>query len=106
YTLMHIVETVGAMVHGEDAHDFETNTDKEYLESYKHSLGQQGYTVHTQLSFGSPKKAIPKIINDNGTFDILILGAHGHSFFKDLIFGTTVDAVRHKVKIPVLIIKD
>ncbi|MES2485975.1 MAG: Nramp family divalent metal transporter [Bacteroidota bacterium] len=106
YTLMHIVETVGAMVHGEDAHDFETNTDKEFLEKYKESLGQQGYTVNTQLSFGSPKKAIPKIINDNGTFDILILGAHGHSFFKDLIFGTTVDAVRHKVKIPVLIIKD
>jgi len=106
YTLMHIVETVGAMVHGEDAHDLETNTDKEYLERYKESLEQQGYMVNIQLSFGNPKKAIPKIINDNGTFDILILGAHGHSFFKDLIFGTTVDAVRHKVKIPVLIIKD
>jgi len=106
YTLMHIVETVGAMVHGEDAHDLETNTDKEYLEKYKESLEQQGYMVNIQLSFGNPKKAIPKIINDNGTFDILILGAHGHSFFKDLIFGTTVDAVRHKVKIPVLIIKD
>jgi len=106
YTLMHIVETVGAMVHGEQAHDFETNTDKEYLEKYKETLGQQGYTVFTKLSFGSPKKEIPKIINDSATFDILILGAHGHSFFKDLIFGTTVDAVRHKVKIPVLIIKD
>jgi manganese transport protein len=106
YTLMHIVETVGAMVHGENAQDFETNTDKEYLESYKQSLQQQGYTVNTQLSFGSPKKQIPKIINENGSFDILILGAHGHSFVKDLIFGTTVDAVRHKVKIPVLIIKD
>ncbi len=106
YTLIHIVETVGALVHGEQASDFETGSDSEYLEKYKQSLAEQGYRISVQLSFGSPKKQIPKIINDNGTFDILILGAHGHNFFKDLIFGTTVDAVRHKVKIPVLIIKD
>ncbi|MFP9112895.1 Nramp family divalent metal transporter [Flavobacterium sp. RHBU_3] len=106
YTLIHIVETVGAMLHGDQAQDYETNTDMEYLTRYKTSLSERGYVVDTQLSFGSPKKQIPKVVNDNGTFDILILGAHGHHFFKDLVFGTTVDAVRHKVKIPVLIIKD
>jgi manganese transport protein len=106
YTLIHIVETVGAMLHGDQAQDYETSTDMEYLTRYRTSLVEAGYTIDTQLSFGSPKKQIPKVVNDNGTFDILILGAHGHNFFKDLIFGTTVDAVRHKVKIPVLIIKD
>jgi len=106
YTLIHIVETVGAMLHGDQASDYETNSDKEYLDQYKKSLEELGYTVATRLSFGSPKKEIPKIVVTDDTFDILILGAHGHSFFKDLIFGTTVDAVRHKVKIPVLIIKD
>ena len=106
YTLIHIVETVGAMLHGDQASDYETNSDKDYLDQYKHSLEEQGYTIDTRLSFGSPKKAIPKIINADESFDILILGAHGHNLFKDLIFGTTVDAVRHKVKIPVLIIKD
>jgi manganese transport protein len=106
YTLIHIVETVGAMLHGDQAQDYETSTDMEYLTRYRTSLVERGYIIDTKLSFGSPKKQIPKVVNDNGTFDILILGAHGHSFFKDLIFGTTVDAVRHKVKIPVLIIKD
>jgi len=106
YTLIHSVETVGAMLYGDQAHDFETNSDNEYLETYKKSLEEIGFIVNTKLSFGSPKKQIPKIVNDDGTFDILILGAHGHNLFKDLIFGTTVDAVRHKVKIPVLIIKD
>jgi len=33
------------------------------------------------------------------------MGAHGHKGLKDLIFGTTVDSVRHKVNIPVLIIR-
>jgi len=106
YTLIHSVETVGAMLYGDQAHDFETNSDNEYLNTYKKSLEEIGFTVETRLSFGSPKKQIPKIVNEDATFDILILGAHGHNWFKDLILGTTVDAVRHKVKIPVLIIKD
>ena len=106
YTLIHVVETVGAMLYGDQAEDLETNTDMAYLTQYKNSLQEIGFTVTTQLSFGSPKKQIPKIVNDSGEFDILILGAHGHNFFKDLLFGTTVDAVRHKVGIPVLIIKD
>ena len=106
YTIIHIVETVGAMIHGDQAHDYETTSDKEYLKKYQLSLEERGYKVTTRLSFGSPKKEIPAIINDNGTFDILILGAHGHNFIKDLIFGTTVDAVRHRIKIPMLIIKE
>lgn len=106
YTIIHIVETVGAMIHGDQAHDFETTSDTEYLTKYQESLEARGYMVTTRLSFGSPKKEIPAIINDDGTFDILILGAHGHNFIKDLIFGTTVDAVRHKIKIPMLIIKE
>jgi manganese transport protein len=105
YTLIHIVETVGAMVHGEEAQDLETSTDMDYLNRYTDNLKEAGYAVNAQLSFGSPKKQIPKVVNA-GDFDILILGAHGHSLFKDLVFGTTVDAVRHKVHIPVLIIKD
>lgn len=105
YTLIHIVETVGAMIHGDQAEDYETSSDMEYLVKYKESLEERGYTVNIRLNFGSPKKQIPLIINE-GNFDILILGAHGHNWMKDIIFGTTVDAVRHKVKIPLLIIKD
>ncbi|MHA3789885.1 Nramp family divalent metal transporter [Flavobacterium hauense] len=106
YTLIHVVETVGAMLHGDQASDFETASDMSYLDKYKQALEEKGYTVTTQLSFGSPKKQIPLIVNKAGNFDILILGAHGHNWIKDIIFGTTVDAVRHKVAIPVLIIKD
>jgi manganese transport protein len=34
------------------------------------------------------------------------MGAHGHTTFKDIILGTTIDAVRHKVKMPVLVFKE
>jgi manganese transport protein len=36
---------------------------------------------------------------------LLVMGAHGHAGLKDLVFGSTVDAVRHKVKIPILVVR-
>jgi len=57
-----------------------------------------------KIGYGNPKKAIPEIVNEFKA-DLLVMGAHGHGGFKDLILGTTVDAVRHKVKIPVLIVR-
>jgi manganese transport protein len=37
--------------------------------------------------------------------DVLVMGAHGHKLLKDLVFGATVDAVRHAVEIPVLVVR-
>ncbi|WP_306349560.1 Nramp family divalent metal transporter [Flavobacterium sp. '19STA2R22 D10 B1'] len=105
YTLIHIVETVGAMVYGNQVSDYETTSDGDYLAQYKIRLEEKGYKVEVRLEFGSPKRGIPKIVNE-GNYDILILGAHGHHWFKDLILGTTVDAVRHEVNIPILIVKE
>lgn len=103
YTLIHIVETVGAMVYGENIKDHETTIDERLLEEYKTMLTQEGYKVEIQLGFGSPEKVIPAIVNAGG-FDILVMGTHGHTGFKDLIFGTTVDKLRHKISIPLFIV--
>lgn len=105
FTLIHIVETVGALFYGNQIADFETSSDREYLETYKTKLIEMGYKIEVQLGFGNPKKKIPSIVN-GGNFDILIMGSHGHKLFKDILFGTTVDAVRHKINIPVMIIRE
>jgi manganese transport protein len=104
YTLIHIVETVGAMIYGENIDDHETLEDEKLLKEYKEILVQKGFKVDIKLGFGKPNKAIPEIIN-NGNFDVLVMGTHGHTGFKDLIFGTTVDKLRHKISIPLLIVK-
>ena len=104
YTLIHIVETVGAMVYGENIDDHETLIDEKLLEEYKQMLSEKGFNVEKQLGFGKPNKVIPEIIN-KGNFDILVMGTHGHTGFKDLVFGTTVDKLRHKISIPLLIVK-
>ena len=36
--------------------------------------------------------------------DMLIMGAHRHSGLKDYLFGETIEAVRHELDIPVLIV--
>jgi manganese transport protein len=104
YTLIHIVETVGALMYGKHVDDHETTIDEKLLLEYKEMLSQKGYKVKTKLGFGKPNTVIPEIINQ-GKFDVLVMGTHGHTGFKDLIFGTTVDKLRHKISIPLLIVK-
>lgn len=105
YTLIHIVETIGAMMYGKNVEDHETNIDSVLLEKYIQMLSEKGFKVASELGFGKPNKAIPTIIN-NGNFDILVMGTHGHTGIKDLLFGTTVDKLRHEIAIPLFIVKN
>ncbi len=104
YILMHIVETAGAMWYGSEIADHEANEDAASLENYAAQLKLQGYRVETKVGYGNPRRTIPEIVNDYGA-DLLVMGAHGHHWAKDLVFGTTVDTVRHRVNIPVLIVR-
>jgi len=105
YTLIHVVETVGAMMYGENIEDHETTVDEKLLQQYKELLYENGFTVDLKLGFGKPAKVIGAIVNE-GKFDILVMGTHGHTGFKDLILGTTVDKVRHTIAIPLFIVKN
>lgn len=104
YLLIHIVETAGARLFGQEIDDQETISDKLNLEKYQRDLVSKGYSIEISLGFGNPKKSIPEIVN-NSACDLLVMGAHGHKAFKDFILGTTLDNVRHNVKVPVFIVK-
>jgi manganese transport protein len=103
YTFIHVVESAAARYFGKNAFDFETESDKKNLEKYKQRLEQMNYKANTQIGFGTPAVEMSKIILRENV-DLLVMGAHGHRGFKDLIFGSTVDALRHKIKIPVLVV--
>ena len=105
YTLIHIVETIGAMMYGDNIEDHETTIDEKLLKEYQEMLTEKGFKVEVKLGFGKPNSTIPKIVNE-GNFDILVMGTHGHTGFKDIIFGTTVDKLRHKISIPLFIVKN
>lgn len=105
YQFIHIVESAIAIVYGDKTDDYETISDKKVLDNYASSIRKLGYNVSCNLGYGSPKTAIPELVN-NFNSDVLVLGSHGHKWFKDLLFGTTINAVRHRVKIPVLIVRN
>lgn len=103
YTLIHIVETAGARLLGGEIDDFETASDAKNLELYASQLQAKGFKIETLLGHGQPKHALPRMVNARN-FDLLVMGTHGHGWLKDLIFGTTIGSVRHKVNIPLLVI--
>ncbi len=105
YCLIHVVESAGAMIYESEIADMETSQDAEALNDYRRQIAEKGYDVVARVGFGNPKSRIPEMVRAFDS-DLLVMGAHGHEFWKDLIFGTTLDTVRHRVKIPVLIVRE
>jgi manganese transport protein len=103
YTFIHVVETAAARYHGNAVLDKETKLDEENLVKYQIDLQNLGYQVEYQIGYGNPALAISKIVKEEN-LDFLVMGAHGHKGIKDLLLGTTVDSVRHKINIPILIV--
>ena len=105
YLLMHVVETAGAMVYGEEIADRESTEDIASLRQYLKQLSELGYQAEIKVGYGNPKRVIPEMVKAFNA-DLLVMGSHGHQFLKDMIFGTTLNSVRHRIKIPLLIVKE
>lgn len=104
YLLIHIVESAGAIRLGSQIMDNETLHDTENLKKYQLDLMRLGYSATTELGYGKSANVIATLVNQSNA-ELLVMGAHGHKGLKDVIFGSTVDAVRHNVNVPVLIVK-
>lgn len=103
YTFIHVVESAAARYLGKNAMDYETKLDRAGLEQYCKQLLALGYRTELQIGFGTAANEIARIVSEKH-IDLLIVGAHGHKGVKSLIFGTTVDAVRHRIGIPIFIV--
>lgn len=102
YVLIHIVESAQARVMEDRADDYETIKDKEQLAEYVQFLKERGYKASGYIGFRNRTTEIARIVAENNC-DLLVLGSHGHKTLKDWIFGETINAVRHMVKVPVFI---
>lgn len=103
YLLIHIVESASAKLLGNQSDDFETRKDQEKLDFYIDHLKAEGFSVQGNLGFKNRAKEIVRLVKENEV-DMLVLGAHGHTGFKDFIYGETINSVRHELKIPVLVV--
>jgi manganese transport protein len=101
--LIHVLESTNAVVYGEDAFDLEREEDVQKLKQYQLELDQQGINSEIQLGFGNPKQSIPQLVVKNNC-DMLVMGTHGHKTMKDILLGTTIESVRHNVKVPLVLV--
>lgn len=103
--LLHVEEGVTSQVYGKDASDLEVEAGEQYLERIAESLRSQGVAVETAISHSpSPAREIVRYAREVRP-DLVIMGAHGHGGIKDLIFGNTINPVRHHLQVPMLIVR-
>ena len=82
----------------------EMKSDTAYLESVAAALAAEGFKVDHLLALGDPANEIIKVASEQKV-DLIAMSTHGHRFISDLLYGSTVDKVRHIVPVPVLLLK-
>lgn len=82
----------------------EMREDRAYLERVRQEMASHGLTVDIRLAKGDPADELIRVAQE-GHVDLVAMSTHGHRFIQDVLFGTTVNKVRHLVKIPVLLLR-
>jgi manganese transport protein len=104
--LLHVEEGATSRLFGPLASTAEVNAGEEYFAGIVESLAQQGIRAELSVVHGQqPKDEIVRLARQLQP-DLIVMGAHGHRGVKDLIFGNTINGVRHEVPAPVLVVGD
>jgi manganese transport protein len=103
--LLHVEEDVTSQVYGSLASTAEVEAGAAYLRGIAAQLEEQHVAVEMMVRHSrSPKREIVRYAEELMP-DLVVMGAHGHKGLKDIIFGTTINAVRHKLRVPLLVVR-
>jgi manganese transport protein len=103
--LLHVEEGVTSQMFGSLASTAEVEAGTEYLREIAAQLEKQQVAVEMVVRHSRrPKDAIVAYAEELKP-DLVVMGAHGHKGLKDIVFGTTINAVRHKLKMPLLVVR-
>ena len=105
FIFIHVVESVTANYLLDASDDEESRKDQERLDGYTTALKENGYNAISVIGYQNRVKEIVRIVKEKDA-QLLVMGAHKHKGWKDYFFGETIEAVRHNVSIPVLIVND
>jgi len=82
----------------------EMKEDRVYLEKRGRELTDDGFQCDAILALGEPSDEIIKLAREKDV-DLIAMTTHGHRLISDIVYGATVDKVRHQVDVPVLLLK-
>jgi len=102
--LLHVEEGVTSQLFGALSSTEEIISGEQYFGAIVQSLAAAGISAELTIQHGiTPTDAIVQKAREIHP-DLIVMGAHGHRGVKDLIFGNTINAVRHQVAAPVLVV--
>lgn len=103
--LIHVAEGWAARYYNEFnlKESEEMKQDRLYLEELSKKLLLEGIPNSTFLALGQPSTEILQLANKEQC-DLIAMTSHGHRFIGDIFLGSTIEEVRHKSHIPLLII--
>ena len=82
----------------------EMREDRAYLERTALEMRERhGLTVSSVLALGDPPREILRL-SEESHCDLIAMTTHGHRLNGDILFGSTIDYVRHRSKTPLLIV--
>jgi nucleotide-binding universal stress UspA family protein len=83
----------------------EMKEDSRYLEATAERLRKEAsIEVEVRLALGSPPQKILEIAEEENC-DLIAMTSHGHRLIGDLLLGSTIDKVRHRSRIPLLVVR-
>ena len=102
--LLHVEESATSALFGSLASDAEIHEGEDYFRGIMERLAGDGIQAELKVTHGrSPKDEIIRASREIHP-DLIVMGAHGHRGLKDLIFGNTINGVRHEARAPVLVV--
>lgn len=72
------------------------------LADAKAALQAAGITVETDIVAGQPETALAKLVEE-APFDMVVMGAYGHSRIRSLIIGSTTTEMIRSCKVPIVL---
>jgi manganese transport protein len=104
--LLHVEEGVTSQIFGSLASTAEVQAGQRYLDKIVESLRRQGLEVEVAVAHSrDPKEEIVRYAREIRP-DLVVMGAHGHKGIQDIVFGQTINAVRHELDVPLLIVRN
>jgi nucleotide-binding universal stress UspA family protein len=67
-------------------------------------LRAAGIVAQTAIAPGQPETALGKLVEEAG-YDMVVMGAYGHSRIRSLIIGSTTTAMVRSCKVPILLMR-
>ena len=82
----------------------EMKQDREYIESQADNLEAAGLDVECILAGGDPASEIAAAVQRERC-DLVAMSTHGHKGVQDLLRGSVANDVRHRITVPVLMVR-